>query len=99
MSVGIEKGCVVSPSSIMRTIFELCFGVFWGYFNAVICQAERKGVEVGEHGSSLVESLEFGAFIEEMRLLDLPLLDRRFSRFYSNGVSMSRLDRVLISLV
>lgn len=76
--------------------------MFWcilGYFNAVICQAERKGVEVGEHGSSLVESLEFGAFIEEMGLVDLPLLDRRFSRFYSNGVFMSKLDRVLISLV
>lgn len=46
-----------------------------------------------------MESLEFGDFIEDMGLVDLPLLDRRFSRLHSNGVSMSRLDRVFVSLV
>jgi hypothetical protein len=39
----------------------------------------------------------FGDFIRSMDLVDLPVLGRRFSWFHSNGISMSRIDRMLVS--
>jgi hypothetical protein len=40
----------------------------------------------------------FGDFIATMRLVDLPLLARRFTWIHANGLSMSRIDRCLVSL-
>lgn len=39
----------------------------------------------------------FGDFISEARLIDLPLIGRKFTRYKSDGKAMSRLDRFLIS--
>lgn len=47
------------------------------------------------HGSTEIE--EFNLFIESMELFDIPLLGRKFTWFRPNGLSMSRLDRFLIS--
>ncbi|MCH95019.1 transposon TX1 putative protein, partial [Trifolium medium] len=40
---------------------------------------------------------EFGGFIEDANLMDLPLLGRRFTWYHANGRSMSRIDRFLVS--
>jgi hypothetical protein len=41
--------------------------------------------------------IEFGDFIRDMELIDLPLLGRKFTWFHLNGISMSRIDRFLVS--
>ncbi|MCI22282.1 transposon TX1 putative protein, partial [Trifolium medium] len=66
-----------------------------GDFNAVVSSEERRGVaiEMARNG----EMRAFGGFIEEMNLIDLPCLGRRFTWYHANGRSMSRLDRVLVS--
>ncbi|XP_058757255.1 uncharacterized protein LOC131630496 [Vicia villosa] len=68
-----------------------CLG---GDFNAVKKTNEMKG----RTGSgNLSEMAEFGAFIEEMELIDLPATGRKFTWFNAAGSSMSRLDRFLLS--
>jgi hypothetical protein len=66
-----------------------------GDFNAIADPNERRGIGV----SNLVgrEVTEFREFISQMELVDLPLLGRQFTWFHTNGIAMSRLDRVLIS--
>ncbi|MCI23116.1 transposon TX1 putative protein, partial [Trifolium medium] len=44
-----------------------------------------------------VEMRDFGGFIDESELDDLPLLGRRFTWYHANGVAMSRIDRILVS--
>jgi hypothetical protein len=41
--------------------------------------------------------IEFVKFLEELEMTDMPLLGRRFTWFHPNGVTMSRLDRILLS--
>jgi hypothetical protein len=66
-----------------------------GDFNAVLMPEERRGVNV--ESSSNLEMNGFRGFIDDLNLIDLPLLGRRFSWFHSNGVAMSRIDRCLVS--
>ena len=40
---------------------------------------------------------EFKAFIEDLELTDLPALGKKFTYFSSDGVTMSRIDRFLVS--
>jgi hypothetical protein len=40
---------------------------------------------------------EFDEFLENLELMDLPLTGRNFTWFHPNGVTMSRLDRILVS--
>ncbi|XP_057423791.1 uncharacterized protein LOC130717555 [Lotus japonicus] len=67
-----------------------------GDFNVVRSSSERRGVGANsqQHRS---ESVEFNDFIDEMELLDIPLLGRKFTWVRPNGLQMSRLDRFLIS--
>jgi hypothetical protein len=65
-------------------------------FNSVAYSNERRGVGVG--GSVGREVEEFGAFIQELEMVDMPLLGRQFTWFHPNEVTMSRLDRVLLSV-
>jgi hypothetical protein len=58
---------------------------------------ERVGITLTGGRSSTTEVVEFQNFVENLELVDLPLLGRRFSWFHSNGRAMSRIDRVLIS--
>jgi hypothetical protein len=43
------------------------------------------------------EVAEFGEFVSDMELVDLPVLGRKFTWFHPNGVTMSRIDRVLVN--
>lgn len=65
-----------------------------GDFNAVVHRNERRGVSTGSYSA---ERREFLAFIEDMELVDVPVLGKKFTYFASDGVTMSRLDRFLIS--
>lgn len=41
---------------------------------------------VGGQGSFFAKFLEFRVFIKEIGLVELPLLERGFTRFHSNGL-------------
>jgi hypothetical protein len=43
------------------------------------------------------DTIEFGEFLEALEMVDMPLIGRRFTWFHPNGITMSRLDRVLLS--
>ncbi|GKV33280.1 hypothetical protein SLEP1_g41808 [Rubroshorea leprosula] len=61
-------------------------------FNAVRCLEEKRG-RIGENP----EMSDFNAFIETTRLIDIRLANRWFTWYRSDGSSMSRLDRVLMT--
>lgn len=67
---------------------------FVGDYNAVCTSRERRGV--GNYIGSL-EVSEFRSFVEDMDLIDPPLLGRRFMWYKADGSAMSRLDRFLLS--
>jgi len=65
-----------------------------GDFNAVRVKEERRSVRGG------VVSLDapmFNLFIEDNLLIDFPLCGCRYTWFKGDGLSMSRLDRFLLS--
>jgi hypothetical protein len=68
-----------------------------GDFNAVCRGDERVGVNSVEVGRESVDLVEFRTFLEELELVDLPLLGRRFTWYHPNGRVMSRIDRMLVS--
>lgn len=70
--------------------------VMWD-FNSFLRPTERKWVSQESQVFGLTKSLEFGTFIKAMGLVELKLLSMMFTWFHSNGVSLSRLDRVLRS--
>ncbi|CAJ2635027.1 unnamed protein product [Trifolium pratense] len=65
-----------------------------GDFNAVKHIDERRSVREGHRVS---DHIPFNRFIEDNSLIDLPLIGRKFTWFKGDGVSMSRLDRFLLS--
>ncbi|GAU45885.1 hypothetical protein TSUD_401090, partial [Trifolium subterraneum] len=65
-----------------------------GDFNAVRCQEERRSSRVGP---SQADHIPFNSFIEDNNLVDLPLGGRKFTWYRGDGLSMSRLDRFLLS--
>ncbi|XP_057444431.1 uncharacterized protein LOC130736645 [Lotus japonicus] len=67
-----------------------------GDFNSVRSPEERIGISSGPD-SSRRDTDEFNGFINDMELLDLPLVGRKFTWFRPNGHAMSRLDRALVS--
>jgi hypothetical protein len=68
-----------------------------GDFNSVRDNVERRGIQTGVITSQSRDLVEFDRFLNDLELVDMPLLGRRFTWFHPNGVSMSRLDRVLLS--
>ncbi|XP_027335416.1 uncharacterized protein LOC113849603 [Abrus precatorius] len=74
------------------------FGKFmWcilGDFNAVRQVKESKGCQTN-HGVSEMDGLN--SFIQEMELVDLPLVGKKFTWIKGDASIMSRLDRVLVS--
>ncbi|KAK2444918.1 hypothetical protein QL285_015908 [Trifolium repens] len=68
-----------------------------GDFNSVRASSERKGVSLHLSSSPNSEMVEFGDFLVELDLIDLPLVGRCFTWFHPNGIAMSRLDRLLVS--
>ncbi|PNX54610.1 cysteine-rich receptor-like protein kinase, partial [Trifolium pratense] len=70
---------------------EWCLG---GDFNSITKVGERKGCNsVG--GKS--ERAEFAEFINAFEVVDIPLVDKKFSWFNSDGSAISRLDRFFLS--
>ncbi|GKV44765.1 hypothetical protein SLEP1_g51921 [Rubroshorea leprosula] len=70
-------------------------GSMWcvvGDFNAIRRIEERWGCR-----SVPTEMREFDCFIQETKLIDLPLAGRKFTWYHSNGNQMSRIDRFLLS--
>jgi hypothetical protein len=75
-------------------------GAFWcvvGDFNSVRGTGERRGSRNEAMLSQSREMIEFDNFLEELELSDMPLIGRRFTWVHPNGVTMSRLDRILLS--
>ncbi|CAK8540833.1 unnamed protein product [Lathyrus sativus] len=70
---------------------EWCLG---GDFNAVKLVKERKGRIVSVNR---LEMDDFFCFIESMEVVDPTPIDRNFSWFSSDGVSISHLDKFLLS--
>ncbi|KAK2423798.1 hypothetical protein QL285_034226 [Trifolium repens] len=68
-----------------------------GDFNAVTCMEERVGSVLTDGRTTTTEVREFRNFVEELELVDLPLLGRRFTWYHASGKTMSRIDRMLIS--
>jgi hypothetical protein len=66
-----------------------------GDYNSVLESSDRRGVGVASSGGREME--EFRDFVRQLEMVDLPLLGRQFTWFHSNGLTMSRLDRILIS--
>jgi exonuclease III len=65
-----------------------------GDFNDVRSEEERKGrLRMGRSD----DFADFNKFIEDAMLNDLPLAGRHFTWFRGDGISMSRLDRFLLS--
>ncbi|MCI28325.1 cysteine-rich receptor-like protein kinase, partial [Trifolium medium] len=65
-----------------------------GDFNAVRCDEERRSVR---QGVRYFDQGPFNQFIEDSGLVDLPLGGRKFTWFKGDGISMSRIDRFLLS--
>ncbi|GAU48515.1 hypothetical protein TSUD_244350 [Trifolium subterraneum] len=66
----------------------------YGDFNAVKLVDERRSSR-GESRS--LDHIPFNSFIDDNNLIDLPLSGRKFTWFKGDGLSMSRLDRFLLS--
>jgi len=66
----------------------------YGDFNAVHGVEERRSVR---NGDVYPDFGPFNNFIEENVLIDLPLRGRRFTWFKGDGLSMSKIDRFLLS--
>ncbi|KAK2430145.1 hypothetical protein QL285_028516 [Trifolium repens] len=58
---------------------------------------ERIGVNTRDTMSVSTEVAEFHDFVDNLELVDLPLMGRRFTWFHANGRAMSRIDRMFIS--
>jgi hypothetical protein len=68
-----------------------------GDFNAVRRREERRGIGSTISPSLPVEMREFNNFIVNLNVEDVHMLGGSFTWFHPNGVTMSRLDRVLVS--
>lgn len=65
-----------------------------GDFNAVVNSRERKGTH---NQLRRAKKVEFKQFIEETKLIDVPLLGKWFTWFSTDDQSMGRLDRFFLS--
>ncbi|XP_045810710.1 uncharacterized protein LOC123905117 [Trifolium pratense] len=65
-----------------------------GDVNAILLPKERIG---SSSFSRQNERISFNRFVEEMKLIDVPVLGKKFSWFSADGKSMSQIDRFLLS--
>jgi hypothetical protein len=65
-----------------------------GDFNAVRSVDERRSLGSGHR---FLDHIPFNRFIEDNTLIDLPLSGRKFTWYKEDGLSVSRLDRFLLS--
>jgi exonuclease III len=70
---------------------------FWCFlddFNAVLNRYERKGASASQRNS---EMRGFKEFVDNIALVDLPILGRRFTWYKLDDFAMSRIDRIMVS--
>jgi hypothetical protein len=91
-----KRRLLVSLLALKRQYDRGVWGLI-GDFNATLDQEERRGVNLAIPSSSRVEVVEFGDFVRDMELVDLPIVGRNFTWFHPNGISMNRIDRILVS--
>ncbi|KAI5430646.1 hypothetical protein KIW84_035018 [Lathyrus oleraceus] len=65
-----------------------------GDFNTVWVKAERKGIS---NNFNIREAEDFEGFISSMNLVDVPMINKRFTWYNLDGSACSRLDRFLMS--
>jgi hypothetical protein len=68
-----------------------------GDFNVVRDRNERIGLGLNLDEGRSSEMAVFDDFLNNLELVDMPLIGKRFMWFHPNGISLSRLDKVLIS--
>ncbi|GLT95060.1 hypothetical protein SLE2022_127650 [Rubroshorea leprosula] len=86
------SGCVKLWEDLSNLIkAQNCFFCIAGDLNCVRGSHERKGRMTSHPGSD-----NFNLFIESNYLVDLPLSNRKFTWYKSNGSAQSRLDRFLL---
>lgn len=95
--VNIYSSCVVTEKKASWrdiTMSKMGFGVllwcFVGDFNAVKGKVERRGVS---KNSQVSEHSDFLEFIDDINVIDLPVLGNRFTWFKPDGTTISILDR------
>jgi hypothetical protein len=69
-----------------------------GDFKVVLQSEERRGINSHGLGDVSVEATEFNSFVENMEIIDLPVLGRKITWFHPNGLALSRIDRALVSV-
>ncbi|KAK2372071.1 hypothetical protein P8452_45480 [Trifolium repens] len=92
-----DKKQLWSDILMSRRGFGGCSWCIVGDFNSVREGSERRGAGLNTTARYMQELRLFDDFIEDLELVYMPLVGRRFTWFHPNGVSMSRLDRVLLS--
>ncbi|MCH86589.1 hypothetical protein A2U01_0007447, partial [Trifolium medium] len=102
--VNVYSKCDLASKRRLWDILQMSKGGFGGGawcivsdFNAVLHREERRGVNNATFQSSPSELVDFQAFVHNMDLIDLPVLGRKFTWFHPNEITMSRIDRALVS--
>ena len=66
-----------------------------GDFNSIRKEGERRGVNCGRSNKREIQG--FNNFIESMKVVDMPNINRKYTWYKPNGKTKSRLDRFLTS--
>ncbi|GAU51099.1 hypothetical protein TSUD_411800 [Trifolium subterraneum] len=90
---GAKQGLWVSLSARIQSLGRRRICVC-GDFNAVKHIDERRS---SRGGFCFLDHIPFSRFIEDNNLIDLPLSGHKFTWFKGSGLSISRLDRFLLS--
>ncbi|XP_071698892.1 uncharacterized protein [Rutidosis leptorrhynchoides] len=72
--------------------YDNAMWVILGDLNEVRSAAERKNTIYLDHRAK-----SFNSFIKDCNLIDVPLVERNYTRISANGVKFSKLDRFLIT--
>ncbi|KAK7255667.1 hypothetical protein RIF29_29084 [Crotalaria pallida] len=91
----LEKRKLWEALCNLKNIYNGDKWCFFGDFNSIRKVGERRGIR-GVRGD-LSEMLEFNEFIDKMELQEVNSFGRKFTWMSSNCLSMSRLDRFLVS--
>ena len=100
--VAIYSPCDIHNKRILwdkvKQLKDSLSGGLWcilGDFNNIRDPAERFGICQRLSGESSIK--EFNDWIDDLEVIEVPWLGRKFTWYRSNGASRSRLDRFLIS--
>lgn len=89
-----DKVALWEDLSSIRSVNQDLAWCFCGDFNVVRRASERKGSS--ERGSQKNEIRGFNSFINRNFLVELLIMDKKFTWFKANGSTKSRVDRALV---